>query len=447
MNRKFLTALAATAVVLSAGALGAQPALNVSGPGTSFAGATFDVTVTLDADMITDGFSYGVCNDTAFTTHQAGLSLSTLLTTINGGAAPGFESIFEDPSGSGYTYAVVIDLFGQNKLDPGTGYELTTSTLSADAETASTDIMICDTLGTPAVASVIVVAGASIVPTQSNLSVEILGVPDPEFTYIAPNAATVNYPSADGLTGVSVSADFSVAETDNSGLGAPFPNATQGFSMAATNDAALVTPTAVTAIGDLAALGGGGGPAFFTVATEAGAWSVGVVYVIAGTPETIGFSDAGNAVVNVTYEGVAGALMGVEGATSTPINFSDMVGSPPVALVVVVDGASLGATTVDGSLNFNGTTTVAYETGDANGDGIINIADIVSLLSQLFSGAPITCMIALDVNGDGSADAADAVYLAAYIFQGGPPPVAPFGVCETSAGQTPEDCQVAGCVP
>ena len=139
--------------------------------------------------------------------------------------------------------------------------------------------------------------------------------------------------------------------------------------------------------------------------------------------------------------------MGVEGASSTPLNFSDMVGTPPVALVVVVDGGSIGAATSDGSLSFNGTTTVAFERGDANGDGIINIADIVSLLSQLFQGVPIECAIALDVNGDGNADAADAVYLAAYIFQGGPPPPAPFGTCETVMGQEPEDCDLAGCTP
>ena len=444
MNRKFLTALATTVVVLSAGVLGAQPALTVDGPASSFAGATFNASVLLDLDMDSSGWSYGVCNDTAFTTHLSG-GESALVMGFGGGSGPGFLNYAEDTNG--YTVGVVIDLFGLELLAAGTGYEVSNSTLSADAETAGTDIMICDTLGTPPVASVIVINGASITPVQTALTVEILGVPDPEFTYSAPNAATVNYPAADGLTGVSVSADFSVAETDNSGLGAPFPNATQGFSMAVTNDAAIVTPTAVTAIGSLAAINGGGGPDFFTVGLEAGAWSVGVVYVIGGGAETIGFSAAGDAVVNVNYDGVAGALMGVEGASSTPLNFSDMVGTPPVALVVVVDGGSIGAGTSDGSLSFNGTTTVAFERGDANNDGIINIADIVSLLSQLFQGVPIECAIALDVNGDGNADAADAVYLAAYIFQGGPPPPAPFGTCETVMGQEPEDCDMSGCTP
>ena len=55
-------------------------------------------------------------------------------------------------------------------------------------------------------------------------------------------------------------------------------------------------------------------------------------------------------VANVDYEGVAGALTGVEGTTSTPLTMDSGLGSPPVSNVVV-GGGSLPATGVEGSLS------------------------------------------------------------------------------------------------
>ncbi|MCA8960692.1 MAG: dockerin type I repeat-containing protein, partial [Planctomycetes bacterium] len=64
---------------------------------------------------------------------------------------------------------------------------------------------------------------------------------------------------------------------------------------------------------------------------------------------------------------------------------------------------------------------------DANADGMINIADAVSILGFLFTGgsAPVPCPEVGDVNGDGLLNIADAVSLLAFLFSGGPAPVAP----------------------
>jgi len=64
-----------------------------------------------------------------------------------------------------------------------------------------------------------------------------------------------------------------------------------------------------------------------------------------------------------------------------------------------------------------------FDRGDANGDGIINIADVVFLVNYLFTGGPAPePMEAGDANCDGTVDIADAVYLVNYLFAGGPPP-------------------------
>jgi hypothetical protein len=61
--------------------------------------------------------------------------------------------------------------------------------------------------------------------------------------------------------------------------------------------------------------------------------------------------------------------------------------------------------------------------GDANGDGIIDLADVVYLLNYLFKGDdPPEPLEAGDANCDGIVDLADVVYLLNYLFKGGTQP-------------------------
>jgi hypothetical protein len=61
--------------------------------------------------------------------------------------------------------------------------------------------------------------------------------------------------------------------------------------------------------------------------------------------------------------------------------------------------------------------------GDANGDGVINVSDVVYLINYLFIGGPAPEPLKQgDANGDGVINASDIVYLINYLFVGGPPP-------------------------
>jgi hypothetical protein len=69
----------------------------------------------------------------------------------------------------------------------------------------------------------------------------------------------------------------------------------------------------------------------------------------------------------------------------------------------------------------------SYVCGDANGDEVLDMADVMYLISYLFTYGPAPVpYFAGDCTGDDIVDIADAVYLAAYLFHGGNPPVCPF---------------------
>ena len=68
-------------------------------------------------------------------------------------------------------------------------------------------------------------------------------------------------------------------------------------------------------------------------------------------------------------------------------------------------------------------TIVSFIRGDANGDGVIDIGDVVYLVNYLFIDGPAPDPLeAGDANSDGKVDIADVVYLVNYLFIGGPPP-------------------------
>ncbi len=61
--------------------------------------------------------------------------------------------------------------------------------------------------------------------------------------------------------------------------------------------------------------------------------------------------------------------------------------------------------------------------GDANSDEMINVGDVVYIISFVFNGGPPPQFLCDgDVNGDGVVNVGDAVYLIQWVFRGGPPP-------------------------
>ena len=64
--------------------------------------------------------------------------------------------------------------------------------------------------------------------------------------------------------------------------------------------------------------------------------------------------------------------------------------------------------------------------GDANGDGVINVGDIVYLVSYLYKAGPAPNPLWTgDANSDGIVNVGDIVYLVSYLYKGGPPPGCP----------------------
>jgi hypothetical protein len=64
--------------------------------------------------------------------------------------------------------------------------------------------------------------------------------------------------------------------------------------------------------------------------------------------------------------------------------------------------------------------------GNANGDDLINIGDVVWLVNYIFrEGPPPDPVLSGDANCDGLTNVGDAAYLIAYIFREGPPPECP----------------------
>lgn len=62
--------------------------------------------------------------------------------------------------------------------------------------------------------------------------------------------------------------------------------------------------------------------------------------------------------------------------------------------------------------------------GDANGDGTVDIADMIVIFDYLWGDGDKPCEGG-DVNGDGRIDIADAIYITNYLFNGGDKPVDP----------------------
>ena len=78
----------------------------------------------------------------------------------------------------------------------------------------------------------------------------------------------------------------------------------------------------------------------------------------------------------------------------------------------------------DLSAGYVGATFVLH--GDANGNGIIELGDVVYLITYLYKGGPLPKPLeAGDCNCSGHVDLGDVVYLLTYLYKNGPLPCDP----------------------
>ena len=425
---KQILGIAVLAVALAAGgtAEAQNYTISVGGPTTHNVDSSFDLTVELDSSAGIDlaGWSYGLCHDaTLFDITAVAAGATTL--TVRNGALPDFNNLNVLP-GEGFTVGVVICFTSCAVLAPSSGNELNVATYSAGSAEGLGDVGFCNSLGLPPVATVVVEGGSSVAPAQLGTAIEIVAPPPPSFQYQAPNV-NANFDATSGNGGFTT--QFSIGEdVTNTG----FPNLSQGFSMALQHDETILSvasgPTPVLPFS----------PDFTGPAVFSDGWTIGVVYSFAGL-NSLAF-DSMIPVIEIEY-----AISGLAGspAITTPLTWSNFLGSPPVSNVVVVGGQSLDADFGDGSATLFPITDTPFLRADCNSDLRIDLADGIWVLNNLFQGGPGgTCAEACDADDNASVDLVDAIYIFQFLLLSGTAPAAPFPDCGIDAGAL---CDASSC--
>lgn len=119
------------------------------------------------------------------------------------------------------------------------------------------------------------------------------------------------------------------------------------------------------------------------------------------------------------YSYVADGMLEPRLCDDLPVQVTFVVGQAggeiDAVLPIEVDGGILGT---------------RYRRGDANGDGIVDLADPIWMIAYSFQdGTEPTCERAADANQDQQLNVADAIWLISYVFVEGPPPPSPFPGC------------------
>ncbi|MCA8959350.1 MAG: hypothetical protein KDC38_02505 [Planctomycetes bacterium] len=362
---------------------------------------------------VVQGWSFGVCYDETAVTFT-GLSYFAAF------SPPEFVEFIEEPGG--WISNVVLSSAPGVGLPPSAlpNY-LVVAHYTALGPPQTTEFCFCDGLGIPPSSIVLSTTAGPVVPTTACLSVLIAAAP--EWT-LALEDRELYYPLPGGVREFDVVASLSVSD-------AAFGNQAAGFSCGATHDPDLLEIQLVRPVGVLSYFVGAvpASAQFFGVSYYDDSWTLGVVF---GGFSFLEFGTVPDPVFAATYTTVAGALSGADVTTSAA--FASGLGSPPVPVTIVLGGATHSLTTVDSTITLHPYDGDLFRRGDCNDDGTHNIADGVTMLTELFSaGVAGPCRAACDTNADALYDVADPVYLFNYLLLGGPPPTAPFDECDGDA--------------
>ena len=295
-------------------------------------------------------------------------------------------------------------------------------------------LFFADDVGTPAVASVAVVGGASIVPAVLSGAEFCLSAFQPACA--PPAQFTINVGSGSGGTGAVI--NVPVVLNFNSDPANPNTGAVQGWSYGLCASGPVEITAAVLGA-DEAVVKNGAAPGFDTISIFPGQGVTHGLVIDMMAAVTLPAADA------TAFEDLILTLeLGVNEfdpvAGISPCDRA--LGTPRTANVMVIGGASIAAQKYEGSLADRETETGCCDpavcntpgeytlslgdlvvAGSVNGDGRMDIADAVYLLSALFRGGPaVLCEKAADVNGDCTLDASDAIWIINYLFLDGPAP-------------------------
>jgi hypothetical protein len=240
------------------------------------------------------------------------------------------------------------------------------------------------------------------------------------------------------------------ASVANAGVGATYAWSATGGTITAGNGTPNVTYTG-GAVGTLTlnvtvTVGGCSDTRSANVnVTAAAAVTVTLVTPAAGTI-------AGNSAVTITGTGfAAGATVTFGGSAATSVV---VVNSTTITARTPAHAAGAVSVTVTNTDTSNGTLAAGFtyllRQFDANGDTVIDPADIFYLVNYLFLSGPAprgaAGMPSGDANNDGVVDPADIFYIINYLFTGGPAPSSTPGAVTTNAAGAPASARIAGSV-
>jgi len=408
----------------------------------------------MPGDWVVQGWSLALCHDGKVAElidpfpdkpaeRASAMIAGTNAATMKNGRAPDFNSVSVYPN-AGMTQGVVIDMMVAVTLPPTDKFSLLKGDYRAIGAAGATGALtFCEgTLGKPPVENVIVVEGNSITPgAQTGGTITIQAQPlIPTIAAIpaaaelrADKAATVDARVEIGLTPESKAIEV------------------QGWSYGLAHENAKLTLVDAQPSATVAGLNGGAGPDFYSInKTPAGGAGVTVGAVVGMAPPFNVIALAGGQSVHtetMTYRSAVELLeAGGDGPVDTKLAIvSEVLGDPPVAAVISVEEEGIEfAQKTDGTIRLTpvpaGGVLRKFRRGDANNDGIVNIADGVWILSYAFRGGRVPpCKDAADANDDGAIDQSDAILVIYYQLLDGPAPKAPFPNCGTDESDTSSD--------
>ncbi|MCI0650567.1 MAG: hypothetical protein L0Z55_01645, partial [Planctomycetes bacterium] len=78
--------------------------------------------------------------------------------------------------------------------------------------------------------------------------------------------------------------------------------------------------------------------------------------------------------------------------------------------------------------------------GDATGDGLIELVDVIRMAMYIFAGDDHSCEAAIDFDADGGLTLLDVIETAAFLFLGGAAPPAPYPDCGEKPAEETRSC-------
>jgi len=385
-------------------------------------GGQLSAHVLLDNSEAVQGWSYGICSDPTLLLID-GFEDGAATQVVNNGGPPDFNEVSAFPEG--ITVGVVISFTGAATLPAGVDAELQTIDYTLDPSVMQpaagdpdleTVIISCDTIGFPAVQTVVVANGASVTPAQEGTFVvipaeaecELTCMGGVDFAELVWNDCNPGGP-----------ADYYLLFRDGDQI-ALFDDATQSFSDLGLAPGSyhyeLISVTFPTPTSPPQILQGSCDVDVIPVSLTGFSPDRGTY--LGGTPITVtgtGFLAASDTTIEICGQTALDIVVVDDSTITCTTPATDFIGSVNVSV-----SNSFG----DDS---SGPFIYGFIRGQITANLTIDLEDPVFALNWMFGGgtAPI-CQDTVDVNADGLLDLADPIYLIEYLFAGGVAPPEPF---------------------